>query len=244
MSERTVSDERPQESDKAVEQEQDPEADCPEEVGSAAQNGDVVEPPPVADGNGESIIEEPPSPKQKAERPSRVIKKSTKAKEAETKATPPVKSNKRKAAAPAKQAESSGSQEVLSDKKEEESEPKPKPKPDEPDSSVPVPESGSRPKRGRAGSAKKPVEAKKEVVEGASDSEGKSLRQSVRKGAAAAASGDAKQKGGSKTQKKEEEAPPVNSDGGGSQDIRVKVYTFLLFSRKKLKRKCTKPRDE
>lgn len=237
MSERTVSDERPQESDKAVEQEQDPEAECPEEVGSAAQNGDVVEPPPVADGNGESIIEEPPSPKQKAERPSRVIKKSTKAKEAETKATPPVKSNKRKAAAPAKQAESSGSQEVLSDKKEEESEPKPKP--DEPDSSVPVPETGSRPKRGRAGSAKKPVEAKKEVVEGASDSEGKSLRQSVRKGAAAAASGDAKQKGGSKTQKKEEEAPPVNSDGDGSQDIRVKVYTFLLFSRKKLKRKCT-----
>lgn len=228
MSERTVSDERPHESDKAVEQ--DPEAEGPEEVGSAAQNGEVA-PPPVLDGNGESVIEEPPSPKQKAERPSRVIKKSTKAKEAETKTTPPpVKSNRRKAA-PAKQAESSGSQEVLSDKKEEEAEPKS----DGPDSSTLVPESGSRPKRSRAGTAKKAVNAKKEVVEGASDSEGKSLRQSVRKGTSASV--DAKQKGGpksqkketegAKNQKKEEEAAPANSDGDGSQDIRVKVYTFV-----------------
>ncbi|KAJ1700076.1 hypothetical protein LUZ63_008588 [Rhynchospora breviuscula] len=233
ISERTVSDDRPQESAKAVDQE--PEAECPEEVGSAAQNGEVAHPLAV-DGNGESIVEEPPSPRQKAERPTRVIKKTTKAKEAETKATPPIKSNKRKAT-PAKQTESSGSQEVLSDKKEEEAEPKPA----DPDSSTPVPESGSRPKRGRSGTtAKKAAEAKKEVVEGASDSEGRSLRQSVRKGAAASV--DAKQKGGSKSQKKEEgtkgqkkeEAAPATSDGDASEDIRVKDMLAAKANLKKI----------
>ncbi|KAJ4752933.1 hypothetical protein LUZ62_087338 [Rhynchospora pubera] len=234
ISERTVSDDRPQESAKAVDQE--PEAECPEEVGSAAQNGEVAHPLAV-DGNGESIVEEPPSPKQKAERPSRVIKKTAKAKEAETKATPPTKSNKRKAT-PAKQTESSGSQEVLSDKKEEEVEPKPA----DPDSSTPVPESGSRPKRGRSGTtAKKAAEAKKEVVEGASDSEGRSLRQLARKGATASV--EAKQKSGSKSQKKEEgtkgqkkeeEAAPVTSDGDTSEDIRVKDMVAAKANLKKI----------
>jgi hypothetical protein len=73
--------------------EQDFEVEGPKEVGSATQNGEVASPPAV-NGNEESVIVQ-----QKADCNFHVIKKSTEAKETETKATPPpVKPNKRKAA--------------------------------------------------------------------------------------------------------------------------------------------------
>jgi gag-polypeptide of LTR copia-type len=63
---------------------QDHEAEDPKKVGSAAQNGEVAS-TPMVDCNGESVIEEPSSPKKKTEHPFSVIKKSTKTKEAEPK---------------------------------------------------------------------------------------------------------------------------------------------------------------
>jgi hypothetical protein len=67
---------------------QDHEAEDPEEVGSATQNGEVA-PTPMVDCNGESVIEETSSPKKKIEHPFSVIKKSTKAKEAKPKSNEP-----------------------------------------------------------------------------------------------------------------------------------------------------------
>jgi gag-polypeptide of LTR copia-type len=67
---------------------QDHEAEGLEEVGSAAQNEEVI-PTPMVDCNGESIIEEPSSPKKKTKHLFSIIKKSTKAKEAEPKSNEP-----------------------------------------------------------------------------------------------------------------------------------------------------------
>jgi hypothetical protein len=67
---------------------QDHEAESSEEVGSVAQNGEVA-PPLMVDCNGEFVIEESSSPKKKTEHPFSVIKKSTKAKEAEPKSNDP-----------------------------------------------------------------------------------------------------------------------------------------------------------
>jgi hypothetical protein len=63
---------------------QDHEAEGPEKVGSASQNEEVT-PTPMVDYNGESVTEEPSSPKKKIEYPFSVIKKSTKTKEAKPK---------------------------------------------------------------------------------------------------------------------------------------------------------------
>jgi hypothetical protein len=92
---------------------QDYEVECPKKVGSAAQNEDVA-PTPMVDCNGDSVIEEPSSPKKKTKHSFNVIKKSTKAKETE-------------------------------------------PKSNESDSNIPVPESGSAPKKGRTSTTKKVV---------------------------------------------------------------------------------------
>jgi hypothetical protein len=63
---------------------QDHEAGCLEKVGSASQNEEVT-PIPMVDYNRESVIEESSSPKKKIKHSFSVIKKSTKAKEAEPK---------------------------------------------------------------------------------------------------------------------------------------------------------------
>jgi hypothetical protein len=63
---------------------QDHEAEGPEKVGSATQNGEVAH-TPMVDCNRESTIEEPSSSKKKTKRLFSVIKKSTKAKEIEPK---------------------------------------------------------------------------------------------------------------------------------------------------------------
>jgi hypothetical protein len=63
---------------------QDHETEGPEKVGSATQNREVT-PPPMVDCNRESLIEESSSLKKKIEHSFSVIKKSTKAKEAEPK---------------------------------------------------------------------------------------------------------------------------------------------------------------
>jgi hypothetical protein len=63
---------------------QDHEAEGPEKVGSATQNGEVTH-ISMVDCNEESVIEEPSSPKKKTKHPFSVIKKSTKAKEVEPK---------------------------------------------------------------------------------------------------------------------------------------------------------------
>jgi hypothetical protein len=63
---------------------QDHEAEGPKKVGSASQNKEVM-PTPIVDYNRESVIEESYSPKKKTKHLFSVIKKSTKAKEAEPK---------------------------------------------------------------------------------------------------------------------------------------------------------------
>jgi hypothetical protein len=67
---------------------QDYEAEGSEKVGSATQNEEVA-PTPMVDCNEKSVIEESSSPKKKTEHPFSVIKKSTKAKEAEPKSDEP-----------------------------------------------------------------------------------------------------------------------------------------------------------
>jgi hypothetical protein len=67
---------------------QDHKTEGPKEVGSAAQNEEVT-PTPMVDCNEESVIEEPYSPKKKTKHSFIVIKKSTKAKEAEPKSNEP-----------------------------------------------------------------------------------------------------------------------------------------------------------
>jgi hypothetical protein len=63
---------------------QDHEAEGPEKVVSATQNKEVT-PTPMVNCNGKSVIGEPSSPKKKTMHPFSVIKKSTKAKETESK---------------------------------------------------------------------------------------------------------------------------------------------------------------
>lgn len=109
ISERVVSDERPQETADAVEH--DLEAECRDETGSAGLSRGTEIPEealsgglnreapahPVVDLNGEFIEENLPSIEQKLKRPARTITKTRKAKEAEETATLLARSNKRKA---------------------------------------------------------------------------------------------------------------------------------------------------
>jgi hypothetical protein len=67
---------------------QDHKAEGPKKVVSAAQNEEMT-PTPMVDCNGESVIEETSSLKKKIEHPFSVIKKSIKAKEAESKSNEP-----------------------------------------------------------------------------------------------------------------------------------------------------------
>ncbi|KAJ3679543.1 hypothetical protein LUZ60_017554 [Juncus effusus] len=229
MSERTVSDEQPEGSQKAADEEQ--------EVGSTALNGEVQPSSPVGMGNRESnVVVEPSSPKQKTERSSLTsTKKASKAESSSQKEEkvdlPAGESDKRENQHEAKETESSGSQEVLSDKKEEE-EPSKAQVSNNGEKPAAVTEPVSRPKRGRPPSSVKKAEV---VVEGASDSEGKSLRQSRRKTGVNV--GDAKQKEKSVGGKKEKDdagddvslkemvtpkADEKTSEAGGSKRKREK----------------------
>jgi hypothetical protein len=67
---------------------QDHEAEGPEKVESATQNGEVT-PTLMVDCNGEFVIDESSSPKKKTKHSFSVIKKSTKAKEDEPKSNEP-----------------------------------------------------------------------------------------------------------------------------------------------------------